>query len=52
MVYGLKPEVWGRVVPDPQAELQVDPAQGPQAKGLGRPENSTVLKIEAEKKAV
>ncbi len=28
--YGLKPEVWGRVVPDPRAELQVDPARGPQ----------------------
>ena len=27
-VYGLKPEVWGRVVPDPWVELQVDPAQG------------------------
>ena len=24
--YGLKPEVWGRVGPDPWAELQVDPA--------------------------
>ncbi len=35
-VYGLKPEVWVRVGPDPQAELQVDPAQGPQAQGLGR----------------
>ena len=23
-VYGLKPEVWGRVGPDPRAELQVD----------------------------
>ncbi len=28
-VYGLKPEVWGRVGPDPRAELQVDPARGP-----------------------
>ncbi len=27
-VYGLKSEVWFRVVPDPWAELQVDPAQG------------------------
>ncbi len=35
--YGLKPEVWGRVGPDPWAELQVDPARGPQALGLGRP---------------
>ncbi len=25
--YGLKPEVWGRVGPDPRAELQVDPAR-------------------------
>ncbi len=33
--YGLKPEVCGRVVPDPGAELQVDPARGPQAQGLG-----------------
>ena len=23
-VYGIKPEVWGRVGPDPRAELQVD----------------------------
>ncbi len=37
-VYGLKPEVWGRVVPDPRAQLQVNPARGPQAQGLGRPE--------------
>ncbi len=29
--YGLKPEVWGRVVPDPRAELQVDPDRWPQA---------------------
>ncbi len=36
-VYGIKPEVWGRVGPDPRAELQVDPARGPQAQGLGRP---------------
>ena len=36
-VYGLKPEVWGRVGPDPRAELQVDPALGPAALGLGRP---------------
>ncbi len=36
-VYGIKPEVWGRVGPDPRAELQVDPARGPQAEGLGRP---------------
>ena len=35
--YGIKPEVWGRVGPDPRAELQVDPARGPQAQGLGRP---------------
>ncbi len=35
--YGLKPEVWGWGVPDPRAELQVDPARGPQAQGLGRP---------------
>ncbi len=27
-VYGLKPKVLGRVGPDPQAELQVDPARG------------------------
>ena len=27
--YGLKPSVWGRVVPGPRAELQVDPARGP-----------------------
>ncbi len=26
MDYGLKREVWGRVGPDPQAELQVNPA--------------------------
>ncbi len=32
LAYGLKPEVWGRVGPDPRAELQVDPAIG-----LGRP---------------
>ncbi len=32
--YGLKPEVWGRVVPDPRAELQVDPAQEVQTQGL------------------
>ncbi len=32
LVYGIKPEVWIRVGPDPRAELQVDPAQG-----LGRP---------------
>ena len=33
LVYGLKPEVWGRyrVGPDPRAELQVDPAQWPSA---------------------
>ncbi len=31
-IYGLKPEGWTR----PQAELQVDPAQGLQAQGLGR----------------
>ncbi len=37
-VYGIKPLVWGRVGPDPRAELQVDPARGPQAQGLGRPE--------------
>ncbi len=35
--YGIKPEVWGRVVPDPRAELQVAPARGPLAHGLGRP---------------
>ncbi len=35
--YGLKPEVWGRVGPDPRAELQVDAARGPQAHGLGQP---------------
>ena len=29
-------EVWGRVGPDPWAELQVNPAQGPQLE-LGRP---------------
>ncbi len=34
--YGLKPEFWGRVVPDPWAELQVDPARGPQVQGLDR----------------
>ncbi len=34
--YGIKPEVWGKVGPDPRAELQVDPARGPQAQGLGR----------------
>ncbi len=33
----MEPEVMGRVGPDPQAELQVDPARGPQAQGLGRP---------------
>ena len=27
-VYGLKPEVWGRVVPYLRAELQVDPGLG------------------------
>ncbi len=32
-VYGLKPEVCVRVVPDSRAELQVDPARGPQAAG-------------------
>ncbi len=38
LIYGLKPEVWGRVVPDPRAELQVDPARGPQAQwSVGRP---------------
>ncbi len=26
-VYGLKPEVWGRVGPDPWTELQVNPGQ-------------------------
>ncbi len=35
--YGLKPEVWGRVGPDPRAELHVDPARGQQAQGLGWP---------------
>ena len=43
LAYGLKPEVWGRVVPDPRAELQVDPARGPQAQGLGRPIGNTSL---------
>ena len=36
-IYGLKPKVWGRVGPDPRAELQVDSVRGPQAQGLGRP---------------
>ncbi len=31
--YGLKPEVCGRVVPDPRAELQVDQARGPPRAG-------------------
>ena len=41
--YELKPKVWGRVGPDPQAELQVDPARGPQAQGLGRPLSTFLL---------
>ena len=36
-IIGIKPLVWGRVGPDPWAELQVDRARGPQAQGLGRP---------------
>ena len=34
--YGLKPEVWSRVGPDPKAGLQVDSTREPQAQGLGR----------------
>ncbi len=41
-VYGFKPEVWGRVGPDPRAELQVDPAREPQSQGLGRPGNTSL----------
>ena len=33
-VYGLKREVWGRVGPDPWAELQVDQARGPRTWSL------------------
>ena len=40
--YGLKPKVWGRAGPDPRAELQVDPAPGRQAEGLGRPGNTSL----------
>ncbi len=40
--YGLKPKVWLMVVPDPWAELQVDPARGPQAQGLGRLGNTSL----------
>ena len=36
-IIGLKPSVCVRVGPDPWAELQVDPALGPAALGLGRP---------------
>ena len=35
--HGLKPEVWGRVVPDPWVELQIDSARGPEGQGLGQP---------------
>ncbi len=42
-IIGLKPSVCVRVVPDPRAELQVDPARGPQ--GLGRP--GALLKVDS-----
>ena len=51
-VYGLKPEVWGRVVPNLRAELQVDPARGPAAQALEilhfvlhRPNRRTVIRL-------
>ncbi len=47
MVYGLKPEVWGRVGPDPRAELQVGAGRGPQAQGLGRPSLCVALPEQA-----
>ncbi len=36
-VYVLKPNVWGRVGPDPWVEVQVETVRGPQACGMGKP---------------
>ena len=43
IIYGLKPDVWGRVGPDLRAELQVNTTQGPNARGLGRSSTQSFL---------